>query len=160
MRKEIRFVFLDWGDTLMVDYPMYRGPMVYWPRTTLMDGVADLLPKLALKYKCVVLTGAGDSSAEQIRRVFTKHGVDKCIFLYLTSKELNAQKPSPDFFINALKLSGASAAETLMVGNDYVKDITPAKEAGLSTAFITEGNGVYLNADYVVGNFSELSFLL
>jgi len=29
--RERRCVLFDWGDTLMVDYPEYDGPMVEWP---------------------------------------------------------------------------------------------------------------------------------
>lgn len=160
MRKDIRFVFFDWGDTLMVDYPMYKGSMLYWPRTTLMDGVAMLLPKIAERYRCVLLSNTEDSTAEQIRRLFTKHGIDQYISLYLTSKELQSKKPSTYFFINALRITGADAGEVLMVGNDYENDIVPAKDAGIKTVLITAKPGSYPKADYIYIDFSELSYFV
>ena len=47
-----------------------------------------------------------------------------------------------------------------MVGNDYAKDIAPAKAVGLDTILITKAHGSYTHADYVLSSFAELSFLL
>lgn len=160
MDKKIRYLFFDWGDTLMVDHPGYSGAMVTWPQITPMFGVIDLLPKLAEKYKCVVVSNAVESNAERMQQAFVKVQLDHYFHLFVTSKELGAKKPEIAFYQNAIQYLDADAERVMMIGNDYVKDIEPAKTAGLHTVFITGKAGDYPQADHVVSDFSKLAFLL
>lgn len=52
----------------------------------------------------------------------------------LSSEEIGFQKPEVEFFEEALSLLGVPSKETLYVGDDPMKDIVPAMNAGLKTA--------------------------
>jgi len=160
MDNSIKYLFFDWGDTLMVDYPQYSGAMVTWPQITPMKGVEELLPKLSMKYKCVVVTNAVESDAELMKQAFEKVHLDNYFYLFITSKELGAKKPELSFYKNALHRISANAGEIMMIGNDYVKDIESAKAVGIGTILISDKDGNFPNADYVIEDFSQLSFLL
>ena len=160
MINNVRYLFFDWGDTLMVDYPQYSGAMATWPQITLMKGVIELLPQLSKKYKCVVLSNAVESDAGLMKQAFEKVNLDNYFCLFTTSKELGAKKPEKAFFKNALNRIGASADEVIMIGNDYEKDIESAKAVGLDTILISQQVGKFPSADYVIEDFSKLNFLL
>lgn len=160
MDSKIQYLFFDWGDTLMADYPGYSGAMAFWPQITPMMGVVELLPKLSEKFKCVVVSNAVESNAELMMLAFEKVHL-KCYFdQFLTSKELGAKKPAPAFFHNAMQSINMDAKRVMMIGNDYKKDIEPAKAAGIRTILISDKAGSYPCADYVIKDFFKLDFLL
>ncbi len=160
MDNNIKYLFFDWGDTLMADYPQYSGAMVTWPQITPMKGVVEFLPKLSEKYKCVVVSNAVESDAALMKQAFEKVHLDNYFYLFITSKELGAKKPEPSFFKNALLRIGANTDEVIMIGNDYLRDIESAKAVGLGTILISDKDGIFPNADYVIKDFSQLYFLL
>lgn len=160
MNRNIKYLFFDWGDTLMLDDPRYSGAMAHWPEITPMPGVTALLPQLSAKYQCVVVSNAVESDAGLMRQAFEKLRLDRYFHLFLTSKELGANKPEPAFFSNAIQKCKANAHQVLMIGNDYHKDIESAYAIGIPGILITDKAGNYPFADTVVENFSKLTFLL
>lgn len=52
------------------------------------------------------------------------------------SDEVGIGKPQPEIFEFALAQAGVSASEAVMIGNDYVYDIEPAKWLGMHTIWI------------------------
>lgn len=52
------------------------------------------------------------------------------------SDEVAVSKPNPEIFLFALAQAGVSGENAVMVGNDYVNDIEPAKRLGLRTVWI------------------------
>jgi len=160
VNNPIQYLLFDWGDTLMVDYPQCTGAMVTWPRVTPMEGVHSLMPKLSENYTCAVLSNAGDSDAALMKKAFEKAELEPYFQWFFTSKELGASKPNPMFFEQALQKLNASAGEAMMIGNDYEKDIVPARAVGMNTVLISKAAGNYLDADHVLDDFSALSFLL
>ena len=64
--------------------------------------------------------------------------------LQLSRKEkLEYVKPGLNGFTHILKLHGASAEKTLMVGDSEVSDILPAQKAGIHTYQITDRSSFY-----------------
>jgi putative hydrolase of the HAD superfamily len=141
----------------MVDYPQYKGSMAFWDELSPMPGVMETMPILHRNFTCIVASNAGDSNAELMKRAFERIELDKYFHGFITSKELGVVKPNASFFQGILDKYGFSTYETVMIGNDYEKDISGAKNAGLKTILITANNGVFQNADRVVPSFDKLA---
>lgn len=154
--ENVKYLLFDWGDTLMVDFPQYKGSMAFWEKVSPMPGVIETMPIIHSRYKCIVASNAGDSDAELMKQAFARIGLDKYFYGFITSKELGAAKPSPAFFQGIIDMFRLFSHETVMIGNDYGKDITGAKNAGLRTIFITGEQCSFPNADYVISSFSEI----
>lgn len=60
----------------------------------------------------------------------------------VVSAVLGVEKPEPDIFEEALRLSGVDRKKALHVGNDPVTDVRGAREAGIDTAFVAREEGV------------------
>ena len=67
----------------------------------------------------------------RLRAIFEHLGVSRFFSRVFLSSELGADKPDPEIYRRALKLSGAKAEETLHVGDDPVRDWEAAAAAGL-----------------------------
>jgi len=154
--KNITHLIFDWGDTLMADDPDIKQAMYLWDKITVMQGVAETMPYLHGKYVCTVGSNAGESDALAMKKAFERVSLDGCFDYYFTSKELGARKPDTAFFDSIVQKLGTVAENTVMIGNDYAKDISGAKKAGLKTVLITAEKGVYPDADFVVKSFDEI----
>lgn len=62
-------------------------------------------------------------------------GLDGRFQTVILSEDAGFNKPSPQYFAYAFRVSGASPANTLMIGDNFQTDILGAKQAGLATAF-------------------------
>ena len=155
-----KYLLFDWGDTLMKDHPQCDSPMAFWKNIEPMPGVIETMPVLYDKYQCIVVSNAKDSNAELMKKAFERIELDRYFHEFITSKELGATKPSPAFFQGVLRRFELNLNETVMVGNDYEKDITGAKNIGLETIFITTEQGEFLHADYVIPSFGNLIDIL
>lgn len=65
-------------------------------------------------------------------------GVIKYIDAVVVSEEFEAEKPDPRLFQAALDQLHLKAEETLMVGDDLMRDIAGARSIGIRTALVTE----------------------
>ncbi len=158
--NNIKYLIFDWGDTLMADDPNDERAMYLWEEIKVMQGVTDVIPYLHSKYICTVGSNAGESDAIAMKKTFERVNLDSYFDYYFTSKELGARKPDTAFFENILQKLGANAESTVMIGNDYMKDILGAKKAGLKTVLITNLNQPFQEVDYIVKSFEELIDIL
>ncbi|QCW78850.1 HAD family hydrolase [Streptomyces sp. S6] len=85
--------------------------------------------------------------------------------LVATSGEWGCAKPSPDFFARVLEASGASARDTVYVGDHPANDTFPAARAGLRTVHLRRGPWGHLwasdaqvreAADWVIDPLTDL----
>lgn len=132
-------IFLDWGDTLMKDFPQYDGPMWTWPQLEAVAGVEKALREITECYPCYVVTNAASSGARDVYRALQQVHIAAYIAEVFTSRELQAQKPDPELYRRAARSAGISPEEAVMVGNDLKKDIEPAKKVGMSTILYDSG---------------------
>jgi putative hydrolase of the HAD superfamily len=85
-------------------------------------------------------------------------------FDYVISYDMTgAKKPAPDAFLLALQKLGTSPSETLLVGDSIRRDIAPAKELGMVTAYAAYGDRNIRSRDppdccpdYVLNDIREL----
>ncbi|EKQ54720.1 MULTISPECIES: HAD family hydrolase [unclassified Clostridium] len=155
---EIKAIIFDWGDTLMRDYKEYNGAMVNWPRVEAISGVKESLDKLNESYICCVASNAGDSDVELMGKALERVGIRKYFKYLFTSNELGCSKPSIEFFNEISRRIYIEARECIMVGNDYFKDIAPAKYIGMRTILLSEESNQSLMAyaDVVITSMKEL----
>ena len=59
---------------------------------------------------------------------------------FVTSSEIGVAKPDPDFFAEVARQVGLPPAAVLAVGNDYAKDVVPAKATGMVTVWVSGEN--------------------
>jgi HAD superfamily hydrolase (TIGR01509 family) len=159
--KGIQAVIFDWGDTLMRDLQQFEGAMVHWPRVERMPGVMEPLGSLKGRLVLCVASNAGDSDAELMGRALERAGIRHFFDHLWTSRELGATKPSPAFFQAILRELELEPPVCVMVGNDYEKDIVPAKAAGMWTVWLApspapEGP----DADAVIHSIKKLALAL
>ena len=62
-------------------------------------------------------------------------GLEPFFHTIVLSEDAGYNKPAPEFFDYALRVTGASRATTLMIGDNLQTDILGARRAGLATAF-------------------------
>lgn len=158
MTHTIKAVIFDWGDTLMRDFPQFEGPMAYWEKVEVIPGVKKALEIVSAHYICCVASNAGDSNAKIMELALKRADIDQCFKHFFTSRELRASKPNLDFFnqiVNKLKFR---PDECIFVGNDYEKDIVPAKAVGLYTVLFSEKSesGTFTDADYSIHSMNKL----
>jgi len=85
-------------------------------------------------------------------------------FDYIVTYDMTgAKKPAPDAFLLALEKLGTKPPETLLVGDSIRRDIAPAKELGMVTAYAAYGDRNVrsrdppdVRPDYVLGSIEEL----
>jgi len=98
-------------------------------------GVWDLYPEVS--EVLAALHGSFDLAVlsnfdGRLRMVLEHLGVSKFLSYVFLSSELGADKPDPEIFHRALRLSGTVPNETLHVGDDPERDWKGATEAGLA----------------------------
>jgi putative hydrolase of the HAD superfamily len=97
-------------------------------------GVWDLYPEVS--EVLAALHGRSDLAVisnfdGRLRMILEHLGVSKFFSHVFLSSELGADKPDPEIFHRALRLSGAGPNETLHVGDDPERDWRGASQAGL-----------------------------
>ena len=156
---KIKAIIFDWGDTLMCDYKEYSGAMANWPHVEIVSGVKESLDKLNEKYICCVASNAGDSDVELMGKALERVDIRKYFKHLFTSNELGYSKPSLEFFNKISLMLNIEASNCIMVGNDYFKDIAPAKQIGMRTILLSEkiNESLMTYADVVITSMKELS---
>jgi len=136
----VEVVFLDWGDTLMVDYGA-EGPMAAWPEVRALDGAQDALRRLRPHYRLVVATNADDSGERDVRAALSRVGLDGLVDGIVSSRDVGARKPDAIFYRAALLRAGRAGlplapARAAMVGDSWPNDMAGARAAGLRTVWL------------------------
>ncbi|GAB3749621.1 YjjG family noncanonical pyrimidine nucleotidase [Spirosoma pomorum] len=124
----------------------------------LLESARELLDHLNGRYPMHIITNgfaeiqAVKMDSAEIAYYFTN---------VVTSETANAKKPDLLVFEYALQISGATAAESLMIGDNYEADILGAKRAGLDTVFYNPaGQSVDEQPTYNIRHWNELMEIL
>jgi FMN phosphatase YigB (HAD superfamily)/membrane-associated phospholipid phosphatase len=137
-RSGIDVVFLDWGNTLMVDNGMREGPMKDWDKVEAEAGAQEALLRLHARYRLVVATNAANSPAYFVRLALARVGLDDYIDDVVSSAEVGDHKPNYAFFRAALLREGdrgipLDPQRAVMIGDGTTNDIAGAQRAGIRT---------------------------
>lgn len=63
-------------------------------------------------------------------------GLESCLDLVVTSKEVGADKPEPPIFLVALERAGVNAREAIYIGDQYQTDVLGARGVGIKAILI------------------------
>ena len=134
----IDVVFLDWGNTLMVDTGMREGPMKDWEKVEAEAGAQEALTRLRARYRLVVATNAEDSPAIHVRLALARVGLDELVDDVVSSADVGDHKPNYAFFRAALLREGDGGVpldprRAVMIGDGTTNDIAGAQRAGMRT---------------------------
>lgn len=134
----VSVVFLDWGNTLMVDDGMHEGPMMGWPTVEAVEGAREALEELHARCRLVVATNAEDSPAWAVRAALARVGLDDLIDDVVSSADIGDRKPHYAFYRAALLSQGFAGTPldpraAVMIGDGTTNDILGAQQAGLRT---------------------------
>ena len=107
----------------------------------------------------VVTNGFTQTQWSKIRSA----GIDRLVKGVVVSEEFGAWKPDPRIFLYALELIGASASETLFVGDNPDADIGGAYGVGMRTAWLRHGRtwgiGSY-SPDHILDDVRDVQALV
>lgn len=159
---QAKALIFDWGDTIMRDFPEMAGPMFTWPEVELIADADLVLRILSTRYMMVIATNAGESDTEAMKLALNRVGVSDYFDYFFSSRDLGVSKPDPDFFLKISGHLGLAAAECIMIGNSYEKDIVGAKLCGMKTVLFDEFGRYHETplADITIGKLSELILCL
>lgn len=125
------FVLFDWGDTVMRDDPERTAPMVEWETVEVIDGIADVLAYLQASGRQMILaTSANISDVSQIRAALARGGLDKYFSHIYSFRNTNLPKGEA-FYRHILNDLSIPAADTVMVGDHFEKDVQTPNTLGI-----------------------------
>jgi FMN phosphatase YigB (HAD superfamily) len=139
--EPVEAVFLDWGNTLMVDDGSQSGPMATWPDVSVVDGAQDALRSLRPCYdRILVATNASYSDERDVLSALARVGLDRLVDGVVTERDVGARKPDAVFYRAALLRAGRGGlplapARAVMVGDSWPNDMAGARAAGLRTVW-------------------------
>lgn len=134
--QPIKALLFDWGDTLMVDFPQYKGAMVEWPVVQAVPGALELLAALSGRYKLAIATNAVDSDESAIRAALERVGISQLIERIYCQRSIGFAKPSAEYFTHVLNDLKLEAGEVIMVGDSFSTDILGAVRCGLRAVWL------------------------
>jgi HAD superfamily hydrolase (TIGR01509 family) len=154
----IKLVIFDWGDTVMRDFPEYKGPMIHWPYVEVIDGAEEALKSIHQEFICCLASNAGDSDAAMMGLALEQVKIRQYFQYLFTSKELGTKKPNHDFYETILEKLNVKPEECIAVGNDYEKDILPAGTIGIKTIWLICGENAVPGKipDVIIQSMHEL----
>lgn len=104
-----------------------------------------VLEELSKKYPLVLVSNFYGN----IETVLQDFGIRKYFKKIIESAVVGVRKPDPRIFTKGVEALGLSAAEVLVIGDSYSKDIEPAEKAGCQTLWL-KGSGWTAEEDAVL----------
>src|SRR5688572_5454936 len=138
--NSIRWLLLDWGNTLMRVFPEAKAAMAEWPIVELMPGVKTALPALQKAgFRLALISNTEDSDVLQVRKALKRAGIDELIERIYLARELGSRKPEAAFFNAVLRDLECAPSQALVVGDTLKEDILGALRAGIKAVWFRPG---------------------
>lgn len=102
---------------------------------TLFEGTTEVLDYLAPKYNLHIITNGFE---EVQTKKMKSSGILQYFDQIITSESVGVKKPNPKIFHHAMKLADTSAANSIMIGDNFEADILGAKSVGMQTIHFKE----------------------
>jgi HAD superfamily hydrolase (TIGR01662 family) len=132
----IRWLLLDWGNTLMRVLPEAKASMAEWPIVELMPGVKEALPDLRKAgFRLALISNAENSDVPQVRKALKRAGIDEFIERIYLARVLGSRKPETAFFNAVLRDLECAPSQALVVGDTLKEDIIGAQRAGITAVW-------------------------
>jgi putative hydrolase of the HAD superfamily len=131
-------LLLDWGNTLMREFPQYHGPMLTWPHIELLPHVKEVLSQLYPDYLLVIASNAAESDEAAIWGVMERAGLAGFIDRAYCFKNVGYKKPALEFFRFILDDLDMQPGQAVMVGDDFAVDVLGANQAGIRAVWLNE----------------------
>ncbi len=96
-----------------------------------VEGIAEALAGLTLRYRLSVVSDTIVSPAGTLRRLLELHGLKDFFTGFAFSDEVNHAKPHPAIFESAAEQLGVEPSEMLHIGDREDKDVRGAKALGM-----------------------------
>ncbi|GGY53166.1 haloacid dehalogenase [Bacterioplanes sanyensis] len=155
-REVLRRVFLQAGlQNEQAELMAHKAFAVFYharSQVNLFDGASDALQQLAQYAPLVAVTnGNADLSIAGIDHLFSGH---------FSAEKIGAAKPEPDLFLAALEHCGASAANSVHVGDHQEQDIVAAARLGMKTVWVNLSDAPWAESecrpDQEINHLSQL----
>ena len=126
----------------------------------LVEGARDLMDYLKAKGYRMHMCSNGFREVQY--KKLRSCGLDGHFDTVVLSEDAGYNKPAPEYFEYALRVTGAKRETTLMIGDNFNADILGAKRAGLATAYFNRYPEYPATepVDYEVTALSELKNIL
>jgi HAD superfamily hydrolase (TIGR01549 family) len=122
-----------------------------------LEGVRRLLPR-----RTIGMITNGPTEVQRAK--IDLFALERLVDFILISEEFGASKPDPSIFAEAIRLGGASADETVFIGDSPEHDIAGAHGVGIRSIWINRSGRPWLAEhpppDYEARDLSEVRVLL
>jgi len=122
-----------------------------------LPGVCEIVPALSETYSLGIVTnGEDDIQRGKLRHLEVRSHIPHVVI----SENVGREKPDPRIFECALKLTGVTPTEALVVGDRIETDIAGAKAAGMRAIWLNtwgdEPGPTDAEPDIVITSFEQL----
>ena len=138
--RKSRCVLLDWGDTLMRDFPEFSGPMAAWPHVEAIPNVKEVLVELRTQWTLALATNSIDSDETAIWKALDRVGLSSLLDKVYCFQSIGHSKPSPGFFDYIVKDLLIDRRRIVMVGDGFEKDVLGANQSRIRGIWFNESS--------------------
>ncbi len=138
--RESQCILLDWGNTLMRDFPEFSGPMAAWPRVEVLPNVKEVLTQLQPQWTLVLATNSIHSDETAIWKALDRVGLRSLLDRVYCFQTIGHSKPTPDFFDYIVKDLEMDRCHMVMVGDEFEKDVIGANRSGIRGIWLNEAS--------------------
>lgn len=105
-------------------------------KTNLLPDAMETLKELSSRYAIHIVTN-GFSEIQDVK--IDNSGLHPYITHRISSEIVGVQKPDPKVFRYAMKVSGATRKDSLMIGDNLEADVIGARRAGMEAVYFNPG---------------------
>ncbi len=141
---------------------LFQEGILHYP-PALADGVAEMIPWAASRFRLGIISDTMFSPGRVIRRLLSDYGIGDCFEAFVFSDETGFSKPDARAFALAASQFGAKTEEMAHIGDLRRTDIAGAQDSGAMGILFTgihadEGEGPVPR--HTLANWAELPTLL